>query len=75
MTLGVPFPHTPFAQTSPVVHRLLSLHGAVLFAFWQPLVASQLSSVHTFPSSQLGAAPPTHAPAEQVSFVVHSLPS
>jgi hypothetical protein len=31
--------------------------------------------VQPFPSSQLGAVPPTHAPFAQVSFVVQALPS
>ena len=52
-----------------------SSQGAVLNAVSQPLPASQLSSVHTSPSSQSGAAPPTHDPPEQVSFVVQALPS
>jgi hypothetical protein len=47
----------------------------MLFACAQPVAGSQLSSVHTFPSSQLGAAPPTHLPPEQASPVVQALPS
>ncbi len=67
--------HTPAAQASPVVHALPSLHGAVLFACWQPEAGLHESVVHTFPSSQLGAGPPTHTPPEQASPVVHALPS
>jgi len=43
--------------------------------FTQPLDGSQRSSVQTLPSLQSSGAPPTHAPAEQASFVVHALPS
>src|SRR2546421_714329 len=46
--------HTPPEQVSPVVHALLSSHGAVLFVWTQcPLVASQVSVVQTLPSSQV----------------------
>ena len=40
-----------------------------------PVALLQLSVVQTWPSSQLGAAPPTQDPALQVSLVVHALPS
>jgi hypothetical protein len=71
---GVP-PHVPPAHTSAVVHRLPSLQALVLFACAHPLAGTQLSVVQTLPSSQLGAAPPTHAPPAHVSLVVHALPS
>jgi hypothetical protein len=35
----------------------------------------QLSLVHTLPSLQTRAAPPTHVPPEQVSLVVQAFPS
>jgi hypothetical protein len=65
--------HTPFAQMSVCVHALSSLQGTVLLVFTHPVAGLQLSSVHTLPSSQLGAGPPTQDPPEQVSFVVHAL--
>ena len=39
----------------------------------QPFILSQLSVVHGFASSHLGAAPPTHTPAAQASLVVQAL--
>ena len=41
----------------------------------QPLAGMQLSFVQTFPSSQLGAGPPTQPPPLQVSLVVQNEPS
>ena len=67
--------HAPPAQVSDVVQASPSSQAAVLLAFTQPLAGSQESSVQTLPSSQLGSAPPTHAPAAQVSAVVQALPS
>ena len=65
---------TPPAHTSPVLQALPSSQGAVLAAETQPLVASQLSVVQAFLSSQTSAAPlqvpPTHA-----SFWVQTEPS
>jgi len=40
-------------QTSPTVHALPSLHGAVLLLWAQPEAGSQESAVQTLPSSQL----------------------
>src|SRR5207247_9008195 len=65
----------PPLQASLVVQALPSLHGRALLACSQPVVALQLSSVQTLPSSQLGAGPPTHRPALQVSFSVQAFPS
>jgi hypothetical protein len=65
----------PLAHVSPVVHALPSSHVAVLFVLTQPVTGSQLSSVHTLASSQLGAGPPIQAPPPQVSPVVHALAS
>src|SRR5204862_545001 len=65
----------PPEQVSLVVQALPSLQEAVLFACAQPLAGTQVSSVHGFESSQLGAELPTHAPPEQVSPVVQALPS
>ena len=72
---GAPPTHDPSAQVSAVVHALPSLHGAVLFVLTQPLAGLQLSSVQPLPSSQLGGAPGTHAPAEHVSSTVQALSS
>ena len=52
----------PPEQLSPVVHALPSSHGAALFAFTQPVAGLHESSVHAFPSSQFGGAPPTQRP-------------
>ena len=72
---GGPATHEPPEQVSFVVHALPSVHGAVLLAYTHPLAGLQLSSVHTLPSLQFRGRPPTHEPPEQVSFVVHALPS
>ena len=62
-------------QTSVAVQMLPSLQGAVLATFLQPVPAAQLSSVHTLPSSQLLAGPPTHTLAAHASPAVHGSPS
>ena len=67
--------HTLFAQVSWVVQALLSVHGAVLLVVTQPLAESQLSLVHGFLSSHTVGAPDLHAPAAQMSPVVHASPS
>src|SRR5438128_5160236 len=59
--------HESSVHTSPSSQ---SIH-----AWMQPLVMLQESSVHELLSSQFGEAPPTHEPFEQVSSVVHALPS
>lgn len=41
----------------------------------QPLLGLQASSVHTLPSSQFGAVPPTQLPAWQLSLPLHWFPS
>src|SRR5205809_500697 len=73
----VPSPPTRRSSdlVSFVVQASPSLHGAVLFVWTQPVAGLQLSVVHTFPSSQLGAGPPTHVPPLHVSFVVQASPS
>ena len=72
---GGPPTHTPPEQKSGVVHALPSLHAALLLLKTQPSPGSHVSVVHTLPSLHTGAAPPTHAPLEQASFVVQALPS
>jgi hypothetical protein len=70
-----PLPQAPPLQVSVVVQASPSLHGAVLLACTHPVMVLQLSSVQTFPSSQLGGGPPTQAPLLQASFVVQASPS
>ena len=73
--VGVP-PHTPAAQVSPVVHAFPSEQAAVLFVCAHaPVVASQLSVVHTFRSLQLTVAPARQLPKAHASPVVQPLPS
>jgi glyoxylate utilization-related uncharacterized protein len=65
----------PPPQTSLVVQALPSSQGAVLLVYAQPVAGMQVSSVHPLLSLQLGAAPPTQEPPEQVSLVVQAFPS
>jgi hypothetical protein len=67
--------HTPFAQVSPCVQALPSLQAPAVGVCVHPLADAQPSAVHTLPSSQLGAAPPTHWPPTHLSAVVQALPS
>src|SRR5213083_830087 len=67
--------HVPPLQVSPVVQGLPSSQGLVLLVCVQPVAGLQPSVVQTLPSSQLGAAPPTHVPPLQVSPVVQAFPS
>ena len=70
-----PGTHAPAAQTSPTVQRLLSLQPSVLLTAAQPVVGLQVSVVQRLPSSQVLAAPGSHAPAVQTSPTVQALPS
>src|SRR3989442_10728276 len=72
---GGPPTHAPPAHVAAVVQTLASSHGAVFAVCTHPVAGLHESVVQTFPSSQLRAGPPAHPPAEQVSFVVHALPS
>jgi len=72
-TVAPPGWQLPPPQVSPVVQALPSLHGIVLFVRTQPVAVLHVSVVHGFPSSQLGAWPPTHVPPAQVSAVVQAL--
>jgi hypothetical protein len=65
---GAPDEHEPAAQTSPVVQRLPSLQGAVLFTCWQ-LPAEQESSVQGLASSQLAVVCWQPSRVSQVSVV------
>src|SRR3990170_402184 len=58
-------------QWSPSLHAVSS----VTLVYAHPVAGAQESSVHMFPSAQLGATPPTQVPPEQVSFVVQAFPS
>ncbi len=73
----VPAPDTQplVLHTSPTVHALPSLHGAVLAAWVQPSLASQPSSLQPLPSSQFNLPPGWQAPALHASLAVHTLPS
>ena len=70
-----PGTQTPPLHASGVVHAFPSLQGAVLFALTQPVDVLHESLVHTLPSLQLGAGPPTQRPPEHVSAVVQAFPS
>ncbi|MEE9471062.1 MAG: hypothetical protein V3W32_05030, partial [Gemmatimonadota bacterium] len=72
---AAPPTQAPPAQVSDVVQASPSSQEAVLSAFTHPVAELHESSVQTLPSSQFGAAPPTQAPAEQVSAVVQASPS
>jgi hypothetical protein len=72
---GGPPTQLPPEQASPVVQSFWSSHGAVLLVLRHPVVGSHVSVVQTLPSSQLGGGPPTQSLFEQVSLVVHLLPS
>jgi hypothetical protein len=65
----------PPRQVSPVVQAFPSLQALLLFVKTQPVVGLHVSVVQTLPSLQVSAGPPTHAPPEQTSPVVHAFPS
>ncbi len=67
--------HCPPAHWSCVVHRLPSLHIAVLFVWVHPVAGSQPSFVHGLPSSQSSAPPGWQEPPWHWSLVVHTLAS
>ncbi len=60
-------------QTSPKVQALPSVQGLTLATWVQPLIALQLSSVHTLLSSQLTVAPGKQTPTLQASPTVQTL--
>jgi hypothetical protein len=72
---GVPATQLPPAHVSSSVHAFVSLHGPVLFVCTHPLPGLQLSSVHTWPSSQSSGTLPAHVPPPHTSDVVHASPS
>src|SRR5258706_35908 len=71
---AVPGRQVPMAQKSPVVQSLASSQEFALFTKAQPVVASQLSVVHTLLSSQTTGLP-AHPPLTHVSPVVQAFPS
>jgi hypothetical protein len=72
---GGPPTQDPSEHMSPVVHAFPSSHGLALLVCVQPVTELQASIVQMLPSSQFGAAPPTHEPPEHTSSVVQALPS
>ncbi len=70
---AMPGAHLLLTQASPLVHALLSLHGALLALNWQPSVLSQTSSVHGLLSKQTSTAPDWQLPPAQASPLVHAL--
>lgn len=67
--------HKPAWQPSPVLQALPSSQLAVVGAYTQPPVESQLSVVHGLPSLQVTAGPPLQLPPAHVSVLVQALPS
>jgi len=74
-TTGLLPTQLPAWQVSVCVQALASLQGAVLLVKTHPAAGTQASVVHTLLSLHTSAAPPRQVPAEQVSLVVHGLPS
>jgi hypothetical protein len=65
----------PLVHLSPVEQAFPSLQASVLGAYWHPSDGWQESVVHGLSSEQTMGLDPTQTPPEQVSFVVHTLPS
>src|SRR5439155_1019499 len=72
---AVPGLQVPPPQTSRPLQTVPSSHGLVLLVCWQPLTASQESSVQMLPSSQLGAVPGLQVPPPQTSRPLQTVPS
>src|SRR5437667_400116 len=72
---GVTPTQAPFVQVSPTVQALSSSHGRLFGVYLQPCEWSQLSAVHTFPSSQSSSRPATQTPFAHVSPTVQTSPS
>ena len=73
-TTGSAPAHWPPTQVSNWVHRSPSSHPVPLGSEskTQPCCGSQVSTVHSLPSSHTGAGPPVQAPAWQKSAVVQA---
>ncbi len=75
-SIAAPATHLPSQHSSPLVQALPSSQPRPLSGVERhPIAGSQLSTVHSFPSSQVGAGPPTHSPFQHLSFNVHLSPS
>jgi hypothetical protein len=74
---GVPAAQTPLWQISSPLHTSPSAHGVPFDSgvLAHPEAGSQLSAVHTLPSSQSTAVPAEHTPNWQVSSPLQRLPS
>jgi hypothetical protein len=74
---AVPAVQAPAWQVSAPLQVLPSVHEvpSVTLACWQPVAGAQVSLVHGFESSQLGAVPAVQAPAWQVSAPLQVSPS
>ncbi len=70
-----PLLHLEPRQLSCVVHASPSSQGSRLWMLVHPNDGLHPSLVHRFPSSHSRAGPPVHPPPEQLSCVVHALPS
>jgi len=70
-----PGTHVPPEQVSPCVHTVPSEQELLLFGFWQPVRASQVSVVQSLPSAQVLATPGAQTPPAQTSPSVQTLPS
>src|SRR6185436_15067672 len=69
---GPPGWHEPPPQTSPTVHALPSLQGAVFGVYTAPVAGSHVSSVQGLPSSALMGVP-LQEPPLHTSPEVHAL--
>ena len=77
VTFTGPWVHVPFWQVS-AVQRLPVSHGVLLTTLvcTQPVVGSQVSTVHGLSSSQSTGSPPAHTPAAvHISPVVQAFSS
>jgi hypothetical protein len=72
---GLPAPHAPPEQRSPIVQALPSSQALVLWVWTQPVAGSHESSVQGLLSSQASGAPPWQAPPPQASPAVQASPS
>jgi hypothetical protein len=74
---GVPAVQVPLWQVSAPLHTVLSGQAVpfVTATFWQPVVALQLSVVHTLLSLQLSGVPAVHVPFWQVSEPLQTVAS
>ena len=72
-TIAVPL-HLLFWQVSPLVHAFLSSQGEFAASCLQPLMASQVSKVQPFLSSQ-STGVPMQLPSVHASALVHAVPS